>query len=108
MATKSEYDAAYFTLLRAQEEHTGLLRYREFLEREAARLEEFAGQTRAHAEELPRNLRRPVDSTLRPLLEAIGRRQALVLEEFGRMDERLDAAQAFIEECELEVAELRT
>ena len=108
MGTKREYEAAYFTLLRAQEEHAGLLRYREFLEREAVRLEEFADQTRASAEDLPRTLRRPVDTTTRPLLEAVGRRRALVLEELGRMDDRLSAAQAFTEECEREVAALRT
>jgi hypothetical protein len=41
MTAKSEYDAAYFTLLRAIEERDELLRYREFLDSERARLDAF-------------------------------------------------------------------
>ena len=36
MTAKSEYDAAYFTLLRAREERDALQRYAEFLETELA------------------------------------------------------------------------
>lgn len=107
MSRRSEYDAAYFTLLRAREEHADLLRYREFLERETARLEAFADDTRARSAALSRRVRRPVEGTQRPLLEAVGRHRTTLLDELERSDDRLAAAQAFVEECEREVAALR-
>ena len=107
MAGKREYDAAYFTLLRALEERDDLLRYRERLEAELARLDAFAEATTDHDAELPRKLRRPVAGTSKQLLEAVGRRRTVVLDELGRMDDRLAAAEAFVRECEDEVATLR-
>jgi hypothetical protein len=107
VGAKSEYDAAYFTLLRAREEHDHLLRYREFLEAERGRLDEFCQDLQDATEALPRKLRRPVDATTKPLLEAVGRRRSIVLNELGRMDERIANAQAFVQECEAEIAELR-
>lgn len=108
MSQKAEYDAAYFTYLRAVEEYQDLQRYREYLEREHARLDTFTEATRTAADELPRRVRRPIDSTQRPLLEAVGRRRALVLEESGRMEDRIAAATDFVQECQAEVARLRT
>ena len=107
MTAKSEYDAAYFTLLRAREEHTDLMRYRDFLTDERARLDEFSEQTRDRLDLLPDRLRRPLAGTSKPLLEAVGRRRAVVLGELNRIDDRIAAAEAFVEECELEVAALR-
>lgn len=107
MSAKSEYEAAYFTWLRAQEERDDLLRYRDYLEKEADRLEAFATTTRELAEPLPRRVRRPLDQTQKPLLEATGRRRAIVLDELKRLDDRLEAAQAFADECEREVVALR-
>lgn len=107
MSRSSEYDAAYFTLLRAREEHADLLRYQEFLEREAARLEAFVDETRDRSSALSRRVRRPVESTQRPLLEAVGRHRTTLTDELARSDARLAAAQAFVEECEREVAALR-
>lgn len=107
MGAKSEYDAAYFTLLRAREEHDHLLRYGEFLEAERQRLDAFAQATERAAEALPRQLRRPVDATTKSLLEAVGRRRSVVLDELGRMEDRIANAEAFVQECEAEVAELR-
>lgn len=107
MSAKSEYDAAYFTLLRAREEQTDLLRYREYLESERERLDAFVADTRDRADHLPRRMRRPVDQTTKGVMEAVGRRRAIVLNELKHIDERLSAAQAFVEECELEVAALR-
>ena len=104
MTARSEYEAAYFTLLRAREEHDTLLRYREYLEAERRRLEHFAATTRDDAERLPRKVRRTIDSSQRPLLEAVGRRRNLVLSELDQMDDRQEAAAAFVEECEQEVA----
>jgi hypothetical protein len=107
MGAKSEYDAAYFTLLRAREEHDHLLRYREFLQAERDRLEAFSKATQNATEALPRQLRRPVDATTKSLLEAVGRRRSVVLDELARMDDRITNAEAFVQECEAEVDELR-
>jgi BMFP domain-containing protein YqiC len=107
MASRSEYDAAYFTLLRAREEHAQLLSYREYLVAELDRLDNFATQLREQAEELPRRMRRPIDQTAKVVLEAVGTRRAVVLSELERMDERIANAQTFVEECEVEVAQLR-
>lgn len=107
MSASSEYEAAYFTLLRAREEHDDLLRYQEFLSTEQRRLDAFAAQTRERQEALPRKLRRPVDLTTKTLLEAVGRRRASVVQELDRVDGRIAAAQDFVEECEREVEALR-
>ncbi|MGH8885741.1 MAG: hypothetical protein ACRDYX_11310 [Egibacteraceae bacterium] len=107
MGAKSEYDSAYFTLLRAREEHDHLLRYREFLEAERSRLGAFARDTQHATEALPRQLRRPVDATTKSLLEAVGRRRSVVLSELARMDDRIANADAFVEECEAEVQSLK-
>lgn len=108
MSAKAEYDAAYFTLLRAIEERDGLLRYREFLERERLRLDAFSETTRlSGSEDVPERIRRAVDRTAKQLLEAVGRRRVVVLDELSHIDKRLAQAQAFVEECEAEVASLR-
>ena len=107
MTARSEYDAAYFTLLRAREERDGLLRYREFLERERDRLDAFSTTTQHATDALARGLRRAVDATSKSLLEAVGRRRAVVLSELGRMDDRIANADAFVAECEAEVETLR-
>jgi hypothetical protein len=107
MSAKSEYDAAYFTLLRALEERDEVLRYRDFLEREVERLESFATETRELVEALPRRVRRPVDLTTRATVEVVGRRRAVVLEELRRVPDRLTNAERFVAECEADLAALR-
>lgn len=107
MSSRSEYDAAYFTLLRAREEHGQLLSYREYLIGERERLERFIAELRGQAQDLPRRMRRPVDQTTKAVVEAIGARRSVVLAELERMDERIRNAQEFVEECETELAELR-
>ncbi|MDQ3538654.1 MAG: hypothetical protein M3415_07660 [Actinomycetota bacterium] len=107
MSAKSEYDAAYFTLLRAREELDDLLRYADFLVAEQERLDGFVEQTQASFENLPRKVRRPMDATAKPLLEAVGRRRAVVLDERRRLDQRMVNAEAFVRECEQEVETLR-
>jgi len=103
----AEYDAAYFTLLRAQEERDGLLRYGEYLDAELDRLDRFTTALNDSAEPVPRKVRRSIDATTKPVLEAVGRRRAVILEERRRMPDRIAAAERFVEECELEVASLR-
>jgi hypothetical protein len=107
MGAKSEYDAAYFTLLRAREERDNLLRYAEFLEAEQERLEHFSAETRDLIEALPRKMTRPIASTTKGVLEAVGRRRSAVLDERRRMADRLTNADRFVEECEAEVEALR-
>lgn len=107
MTARSEYDAAYFTLLRAVEERDDLLRYREFLHAERERLDAFTSATGAADDSLPRKLRRPVVQTSKPMLEAVGRRRSTVLEELRRIDDLVAAAEEFVRECEAEVARLR-
>jgi hypothetical protein len=107
MTAKSEYDAAYFTLLRAIEEREALLRYREYLDTERERLDSFTEDTRALPEHIPTKVRRPVEQTTKPLLEAVGRRRNVVLDEVRRVGDRIANADAFVAECEDEVASLR-
>lgn len=107
MTAKSEFDAAYFTLLRAREERDSLLRYGEFLDAELTRLDQFAMETRDLMDDLPRKVARPIATTTKGVLEAVGRRRAAVLDERKRMDQRLANADRFVEECELEVEALR-
>jgi BMFP domain-containing protein YqiC len=107
LSSRSEYEAAYFTLLRAREEHDHLLRYGEYLRAELERLNDMAAATRSAEDTLPKRLRRPVNQTTKPLMEAIGARRNIVLGEQGRIDDRLRAAQEFVEECEREVEALR-
>ncbi len=107
MSASSEYEAAYFTWLRAIEERDDLLRYGDYLREEARRLDTFTAETRDLAEPLSRRVRRSVDASAKPLLEAVGRRRSVVLDELNRLDDRVTAAQSFVAECEREVSELR-
>lgn len=107
MSPTSEYDAAYFTLLRAREEHGQLLTYREYLVGERARLDSFVAELRDRADEVPRRLRRAIDHTAKTVLQAVGTRRAVILSELDRMDDRIANAQEFVEECEAEVEQLR-
>lgn len=71
------------------------------------RLDGFAEQTRELAEPVPAKVRRPVEQTTKTLLEAVGLRRATVFVELGRVEERVANAEAFVQECEAEVAALR-
>ncbi len=107
MSRQSEYDAAYFTLLRAREELDHLRRYAEYLTEELDRLAGFARSVHEASEVVPRKFRRMVDGTDKQLLEAIGRRRAIVLSERDKVPERVTAQESFVAECEEELASLR-
>ena len=107
MSTRSEQEAAYFTLLRAREEHADLLTFRELLDEELRRLDGFIAETRAVGERMPRRLRKPVEQTTRQVLEAVGRRRAAIEDERRKVDQRISDAQDFVEECEADAARLR-
>lgn len=107
MTAHGEAQAAYFALLRAREEVEALRRYGEHLEAERQRLDAFAGHVNTDPPGVPGALRRRLDATAKPLLEAIGRRRATVLAELDRLPERIGAAEAYVVECEAEVSTLR-
>lgn len=108
MTAEAEREAAYFTLLRAQEERDDLLRYREFLTEEDDRLRAFTLATREREELLPGRLRRPIEQTTKQLVEAVRRRQQVVGIERRRSDDRINAAEAFVAECEADLDRLRS
>ena len=107
MTARSEYDAAYFTLLRAREELDHLRRYSGFLDAELDRLAAFARDTNERPEVVPRKFRRMVDATSKQLLEAVGRRRSVILGERDALPERIAAQESFVLDCEEEVAALR-
>ncbi|CAN5402883.1 hypothetical protein BH23ACT9_BH23ACT9_13640 [soil metagenome] len=107
MTRQAEYDAAYFTLLRAREELDHLRRYQQFLEEELDRLAAFSTAVDDAPEVVPRKFRRMIDSTAKPLLEAIGRRRAIVLTERGKVPTLVTAQEAFVVECEEDLAAMR-
>ena len=107
MSRKSEYDAAYFTLLRAQEELGHLRRYQQYLDEELDRLADIARTVDAASQVVPRKFRRMVDATDKQLLEAVGRRRSIVLSEQQKIPQRIADQEAFVAECETEVSTLR-
>ncbi len=107
MSRQSEYDAAYFTLLRAREELDHLRRYQQFLDEEVDHLQSVTDRINTAAEVVPRKFRRMVDGTDKQLLESIGRRRQVVLSEQAKLPERAVAQEAFVTECEVELASLR-
>lgn len=107
MSGRSEYDAAYFTLLRAQEELGHLRRYQQFLDEEVGRLADITRQVDAASQVVPRKFRKMVDSTDKQLLEAVGRRRAIVLAEQRKVPQRIADQEAFVTECEEDVTTLR-
>lgn len=107
MTARSEYEAAYFTLLRAREESSALRRYEEYLRDESRRLDAFSHAVSSEGQQVDRRVRRPVDQTSKSLLEAVGRRRAVVLSELSKLPERQSAADAFVTECEDEVSRRR-
>lgn len=104
---RDEVEAAYFALLRAQEELATLRRYGEFLEAERRRLQRFVAEGDALDAHVDPRLRRAIAHTDRPLTESVRARLEVVANELGRLPDRLDAAAAFVEECEQELAALR-
>jgi hypothetical protein len=107
VTAKSSYDTAYFTWLRAIEERDALWAYREYLADERRRLDEFATATSDGGHPIPPKIRRAVDATAKPVLDAIEARQKVVDNEALRVEERIANAEAFVAECETEVVALR-
>lgn len=104
---RDEAEAAYFTLLRAQEELAALRRYREYLHDDQRRLQRFVAEGDALEAHVDARLRRAVAHTDAPLARAVRTRLSVVGDELERVPDRVEAASAFVEECEQEVARLR-
>lgn len=104
---RDDEEAAYFALLRARDELTALRRYREFLHEERRRLQRFVADGDALDAHVEPSLRRGIAHTDQPLREAIRLRHSVIDEELTRLPDRLEAAEAFVDECEGELERLR-
>jgi hypothetical protein len=107
MSRQSDYDAAYFALLRAREELAHLQRYADYLLEELHRLDDFGTAIDDAGEVVPAKFRRMVDGTAKPLLEAVDRRRAIIRSERRKLPDRIEAQEAYVRECEEEAAALR-
>ncbi len=99
---RSDVETAYFAALRARDDLTDLQRYDEHLRDELRRLARFRAETRAAAEDAPRGLRRRLRHTDDPLEDAVRLRREAAADELSRMDDRIEAAEAYVRECEAE------
>ncbi len=104
---RDEVEAAYFTLLRAREELSGLHRWSEYLGDELRRMRRFVSEGAALDDTVDRRLRRALRHTDGPLKEALDARAAVIHDEQARLPERIAAAERFVEECERDHATLR-
>ena len=100
MGERAEREAAYFALLRARDELDALGRYRDHLEAEARRLRRSRAEEEALRTLVDPRLRRPLKASDEALTEVVTRRLALVEDELTRLPARLEAALAFVGECE--------
>ncbi|MBW3578107.1 MAG: hypothetical protein KY462_10295 [Actinobacteria bacterium] len=104
---RNEVEAVYFTLLRAREELAELRRYEEYLEAEQRRLQRFVAEGDALEAHVDPRLRRAIAHTDASLTKAIRTRLEVLGDELERQPHRIDAASAFVEECEHDLARLR-
>jgi hypothetical protein len=104
---RDETEAAYFALLRAREELTALQRYGEFLEAEQRRIHRFVADGDALDAHVDRRLRRRIAHTDAGLADALRTRLETIAGELERLPDRIEAAAAYVEECEQEHARLR-
>ena len=104
---RDEVEAAYFALLRAREELANLHRYEEFLRAEGQRLRRTTREGQALLDQVDRRLARAIRHTDQPLTDAIDARLRVLTEELARLPERLEAAEAFVQDSEREHAALK-
>jgi hypothetical protein len=100
MPERSEREAAYFTLLRARDELSGVERYAEYLQAERQRLRRSVSEEAALRGTVSERLRRILRGTDDELTQAVERRLALIEDELLRLPPRIDAAAAYVLECE--------
>jgi hypothetical protein len=104
---RNEVETAYFTLLRAREDLAALRRYDEYLREEGRRIRRFVSEGDALADTVDGRLRRVLRHSDGPLLEACKARLALLADEAGRLPDRIEAAERYVETCERDHEELR-
>lgn len=97
---RDEVQAAYFTLLRAREELDALRRYEEFLYAERDRIARFAAAGDALDERVDDRLRRALRHTDGPLTRALRERLGAIDDELAHLPERVEAAEAYVRDCE--------
>lgn len=97
---RSDVEAAYFTLLRAREDEADLQRYAEYLGDEIRRLRRFTSEGAAAADDAPDRLRRRISHTDSVLHKAVATRSEVVVDELSRLEQRMEAAHAYVEQCE--------
>lgn len=107
MRARDEVEAAYFALLRAREELADLERFREYLDDELRRLRRFVSEGAALEDTVAPRLRRGLAHTDKPMHDAIKTRQNVITDELRRLPSRIEAAQAYVDECEREHATLK-
>lgn len=107
MGTANDVEAAYFALLRAREELVALRRYGEYLADERRRIRRFRTEGEALQDEVDRRLRRALAHTDGPLEQALRTRMGVIEDELARVPDRIEAAEAYVEECEQEHDEMR-
>jgi len=97
---RSERDAAYFALLRAREELSDLRRYAEHLDDELRRLRRAEREEAALRANVSARVRRVLRGSDAELADVMERRAALLEDERMRLPPRIEAAEAFVTECE--------
>lgn len=107
MARRDDEQAAYFALLRAREELAALQRYGEYLVAERARIDAFVAAGSELDQTVDTRLRRALRHTDEPVGEALELRRRVLADERRRLPDRLEAAQAYVDECETAHAALR-
>jgi hypothetical protein len=100
MRDREERERAYFALLRAREELSDLERYVDHLHAEARRLRRSHSEDLALRAEVRPRLRRVLRASDDELGEITTRRLALIDDEMLRLPGRLEAAAAYVAECE--------
>jgi hypothetical protein len=100
MAERTERETAYFALLRARDELSALRRYEEHLADELRRLRRSEREEAALRGSAPERMRRVLRASDGELGEVIERRVALIEDELTRLPTRIEAAEAFVTECE--------
>lgn len=100
MPERSEREAAYFVLLRARDELSELRRYAEHLEDELRRLRRAEREEAALRANVSGRVRRVLRTSDAELTDVTDRRASLIEDERLRLPARIEAAEAFVSECE--------
>lgn len=108
MSQQAEYEAAYFTLLRAREDLDHLHRYQYILDEEIIRLQGWIAILREEVgTQVPGVIRRRLDDSVKVTIEGLQERIKVAEGELKALPKRIDDQQIFVHECEQEVEQLK-